>query len=286
MQYPVLNGNSKAINLASKDAYSCLYDIVWSFDYAISGNSSTEAGFTIFLTTSSRVLSGGNSGIDLGYSGVGSFGLLNTVKPGISGAVIGVGFDTTGLFAASAVSGSFTRDGLDFRRVNKNSITVRGKGPNFNYNDYSFNVPISTLTSNFKIVESSVKYKTIRARLGNLGRTLYVDYRNNPDEEFQQILERNVSLGLPITAFLHPGISFVTPISSNQSTSIGNIFLKNFHVEGSVNPNLSKSVVADPTVASRAYDASYQPLVNNIVTVVDEIPIDTFDGTDINAFLT
>ena len=100
MQYPVLNSSSKAINLASKDSYSCLYDLVWSFDYAISGNPNTEAGFTVFLTTSSSRLSGGSTGIDLGYSGLSSFGLPYSIKAGVSGAAIGIGFDTTGLFAA------------------------------------------------------------------------------------------------------------------------------------------------------------------------------------------
>jgi len=280
-----MNSGSKAINLASKDSYSCMYDIVWSFDYAISGNSNTEAGFTLFLMTSSTRLSGGNSGIDLGYSGISNFDVPFSIKPGISGAVIAVGFDTTGLFAASATSGSYTRDGIDFRRVNKNSITIRGAGPSYSYNNYSYNVPISTLNSTFTIVESSVKFKTVRTRLGNLGRTLYIDYRNNPTEQFQQIFEKNVSLGLPITAFLHPGVSFVTSISSNRSSSIGNIFLKNFHVEGTTKPNLSKSVVSDPTVKSRAYDANYQPLINSIVTLVDTIQVDDFNGNDINAFL-
>lgn len=244
MQYPVMNSSSKAINLASKNSYSCMYDIVWSFDYAISGSPSTEAGFTVFLMTSGTYLSGGGSGIDLGYSGLSGFNISNTVKPGISGAIIAVGFDTTGLFAASAFSGSFTRDGIDYRKVKKNSATIREGAPYFNYNSYNYNTALSSLNTTFSIVESAAKYKTIRARLGNVGRTLYIDYRNNPKEQFQPILEKNLSLNLPISSFVRVGVSFATPISSISTNAIGNIFLKNFHVEGSTNPNLSRTVIS------------------------------------------
>jgi hypothetical protein len=282
MQYPVLNSDSKAINLASKDSYSCLYDLVWSFDYAISGNPSTEAGFTVFLTTSSSKLSGGSAGIDLGYSGVQSFGLPYSVKPGVSGAAIGIGFDTTGLFAASATSGAFVRDGIDYRKVKKNSISIRGKAPDFSYNNYSYNVAISSLNSTFSIVESAVNFKTVRVRLGNVGRTIYIDYRNNPKEQFQRILEKDVSLGLPITAFLHAGVSFVTPISSSQSKAIGNIFIRNFHVEGSTKPNLNKSVISDPTTIP-SYTGTME-YAKGIVTLVNYDQIRTMNGSDMFPF--
>ena len=300
MQYPVLNSTSKAINLASKNSYSCMYDIVWSFDYAISGNSSTEAGFTVFLTTSSNRLSGGNSSIDLGYSGVSALGLPYSVKPGVSGAVIAIGFDTTGLFAASATSGAFTRDGINSTKAIKNSIAIRGSAPTFSYNTYSYNVPISSLNSTFNIVESAANFKTVRARLGNIGRTIYIDYRNNPKEQFQKILEKDVTLGLPITAFLHAGISFATAISASQTNAVGNIFLKNFHVEGSRNPNLNKSVISDPTTIPPygkergAYSAPLPPAPTptpplpepekGIVTLVTGEQIDTIDDTDIFPF--
>lgn len=284
MQYPVLNSSSKAINLASKDSYSCLYDLVWSFDYAISGNPDTEAGFTVFLATSSSKLSGGSAGIDLGYSGLSSFGLPYSIKAGVSGAVIGIGFDTTGLFAASATSGAFVRDGIDYSKVKKNSISIRSSAPDFRYNDYSYNVAISSLNSTFSIVESAVNFKTVRVRLGNVGRTIYIDYRNNPKEQFQRILEKNVTLGLPITAFLHAGVSFVTPVSSGQTKSIGNIFLRNFHVEGSTNPNLNKSVISDPTTIP-PYNRTIEPEpVKGIVTLVNNDQIQTSNGSDMFPF--
>lgn len=241
MQYPSLPANAKSLNIASSGAYSPYFDIVWSFDYAISGNSSTEAGFALFLQDSSiKALTGGNGGIDLGYSGLSSFGLPYSIKPGISGAVIGVGFDTTGLFAASASIGAVKiRDGIDRSAVLKNSITIRSNSPEYDYEDYLFTVPITGTSSTFSIVESGVNYKTIRARLGNVGNTFYVDYRNTPQEDFKNILTKEVFLNSNINSLYRVGVSFATPISSNSPNATGNIYLKNFHVEGSSNDLLS-----------------------------------------------
>jgi hypothetical protein len=233
MQYPTLSA-AKAINFASKTPFSPYYDIVWSFDYAISGNSNTEAGFTIFLSNNS--LNGGSGGIDLGYSGLSSsFITQSYINRGIVGAAIGVGFDTTGLFAASAVNGSYkVRDGIDDLNVIKNSVTIRGLSPSYSYSQYSYHQPLSALNSTFNIVASGEIYKTVRARLGNVGRTLYIDYRNNPNEEFQPILEKDINIYVDPSVKYYPGISFVTPISSISREAIGNIFVRNIHTEGKI----------------------------------------------------
>jgi hypothetical protein len=231
MQYPTLS-SAKAINFASTTPFSPYYDIVWSFDYAISGNQNTEAGFTVFLTKYG--LNGGSGGIDLGYSGLSSGDVnYSYIKPGILGAAIGVGFDTTGLFAASAFIGSYTvRDGINASRVKKNSVTIRSSWSQYSYNQYAYHQPLSSLNSTFSIVESAEIYKTVRVRLGNIGRTLYIDYRNNPNEEFQPIMQQEINIPVSKEARYYPGISFATPISSISPNAIGNIFVKNIHTEG------------------------------------------------------
>ena len=236
MVYPTFTINTKAINIASSYGYSPYFDIVWSFDYAISGNSSTEAGFTIFLMNDAYALSGGNNGIDLGYSGLSAANSsLSSINPGISGAVIAVGFDTTGSFAVSALSGSrVLRDGiLDIQRI-QNSVSIRSGWPTYSYNTYKYNIALSSIDSDFKIVENTVQYKTIRARLGNVGQTLYVDYRNTPEEDFKPLVATNVNLGITSTTKYKAGVSFATPISSNNISKVGNIYIRNFHTEGSV----------------------------------------------------
>lgn len=233
MLYPTLPITAKAFNLASKGAYSPYYDIVWSFDYAISGNSNTEGGFTVFIMDN-MPLSGGNSGIDLGYSGLSSQDVVGgTIKPGISGAKLACGFDTTGSFGLSAeLTGSnFIRDGVNDNSRLLNSVALRSGWPTYSFNTYTYYKPISSLTSNtFNIVENGIVYKTIRARLGNIGRTLYIDYRDSVNDDYINLVTQNVSLNSPISALYKVGVSFATPITGGSS---GIIYLKNFHTEGS-----------------------------------------------------
>jgi hypothetical protein len=269
MQYPLLNNNSKAINLASKDSYSCLYDIVWSFDYAISGNPSTEAGFTVFLMSENYELSGGSTGIDLGYSGLSSTNLPYSVKPGISGAILAVGFDTTGLFAASAFDGSFIRDGVGSSSISKNSVIMRGGTPDYKYSDFSYNVPLTSLNTTFSIVESAAIFKTVRARLGNVGSTLYIDYRNSPDEDFQPIFKRNITLSVPVSSYVKVGVSFATPISSSNVNSIGNIYLKNLSIEGTINPNLSSTTFTNTSVILPLNENTLVPGITSVPEIFE-----------------
>lgn len=252
MVYPTFTVNTKAFNIASNYGYSPYYDIVWSFDYAISGNNNTEAGFTVFIMDDNYILSGGNFNIDLGYSGLSSNSdQSSSLKPGVSGGIIAVGFDTTGLFAVSALSGTrVIRDGINETTRILNSVSIRDKWPSYSYNTNNYNVALSSLDSSFKIVDGELNYKTIRARLGNVGRTLYVDYRNTPDDDFKSLLVKDVSLNIASTTKYKVGASFATPISSNDPDRIGVIYFRNFHTEGNflsgevgsiVNTTLSES---------------------------------------------
>lgn len=236
MQYPTLI-SPKAINFGSKVGFSPYYDIVWSFDYAISGNDSTEAGFTFFLSDEPLFTKSGSGGIDLGYSGTSPLSSTTTdigyIKRGVSRAAIGIGFDTTGLFAASAYDGDkYIRDGVDSSNSIKNSISIRGRSPYYSFEEYSFCQPITALNSSFSIVASGEIYKTLRARLGNIGRTLYIDYRNNVSEEFQPIIQYDINIPVNTTVKYYPGVSFATPLSSISPAATGNIFIKNIHIEG------------------------------------------------------
>lgn len=280
MVYPTFTIDTKAINIASSYGYSPYFDIVWSFDYAISGNSNTEAGFTIFLLNDSYTLSGGNNGIDLGYSGLSAInGSLGTVKPGISGAIIAVGFDTTGSFAVSALSGTrLIRDGVaDASRI-PNSVGIRGGWPSYSYNTYKYNQALSSIDSTFKIVENSVKYKTIRARLGNVGQTLYVDYRNSPEENFKTLVSTNVNLNITSTTKYKAGISFATPVSGNNINKVGNIYIRNFHTEGSaVSGNVTSiyvpvtAVVPAPTTITITEPPTILPIpaIPNVIVAIE-----------------
>jgi len=231
MVYPSLSSEKTAL-LIYEQGVTPLYDIVWSFDYYLENvTSETEFGFLFFLQDSQINIGGGNYGIDLGYSGLSS---VNTgtfssfLSSGLLGALIGVGFDSTGCFALSASDSNITvRDGKADSQKISNSVAIRGAAPHYRYSDYSINYQISS----FSIVDT--ERKTIRARLGNLGRTLYVDWRRTPEEAFSNVLTTDVTLNIPLTGLVRPGITIVKPISSSLSAAIPTAIVENFHIEGS-----------------------------------------------------
>lgn len=223
----------KALSIGEA-CYSPYYDIVWSFDYYLSGAlPSTEFGFCVFLQNADYQFYGGSVGIDLGYSGLSSFA-NNTgyggLEFGLYGALIGVGFDSTGGFAVSANNNTNTqliRDGITEASVIPNSLSIRAEYPTFSYNKYSTNFAIT----GFNVVDASKK--TIRARLAELGSVLIIDYRYSPDDEFTNLLTLNVNLSALANSRFRPGVSFTKPVSSfTTATSTGKIVIGNFHTEG------------------------------------------------------
>ena len=244
MVYPSINSNTVAVQIFEKE-FSPYYDIVWSFDYYVSNIiDDPQLGFCLFLQDSYNLpLSsyvGGNPGIDLGYSGLSAknTGTYSSfLSAGLSGALIGVGFDTTGCFAVSATDSSKTvRDGINDNSRIPNSISIRGKWPYFSYNEYNVNIPLSN--SNFTILDD--RKKTIRARLGNVGKTLYIDYRYSVNEDFINILTQDVNFTITPSSRFRPGITFAKPVSGNSA--VPTVFFSNLTVEGkSDTPKLQPS---------------------------------------------
>lgn len=299
MVYPTFTIDTKTTNIASKYGYSPYSDIVWSFDYAISGNNNTEAGFTVFLMEDVP-LQGGNRGIDLGYSGLSAcVPTIETINVGISGGVIGVGFDTTGLFAVSATATDtflsasvFVRDGIDQSNCIANSVSIRGGWPNFSFNQYNYNAALTSIDSSFSIVEPEIKFKTIRARLGNVGRTIYVDYRNTPEEDFRPLVVKDINLNITSSTKYKPGISFASPIYSNSLSTVGIFHIKNFHTEGAVASGTTiefKGLVApnfiklQKLIVARPPEIPTPPKIQEIV--VNATDCNSIDKLCINTFM-
>jgi hypothetical protein len=250
MEHPISNSNTKVIQFFEKD-FTPYSDIVWSFDYYVTNlSANSNLGFCIFLQDAYNLpLSaylGGNSTIDLGYSGLSAknttWTIGSSLSAGLSGALIGVGFDSTGSFAVSATSSStILRDGVsDNQRIN-NSISIRGAAPHYNYNEYNVNRALSAY--NFNVLDGTKK--TIRARLGNVGRTLYVDYRYSANEDFINILTQDVAFTIAPSSRIRPGVTFATQVSS--SPSVPRVFFGNLTVEGkSESPTLQSSNAFQP----------------------------------------
>ena len=279
MEYPTLDPNAKLFKIYEK-ALSPYYDIVWSFDYyATSIPANSQLGICLFLqdstgTTQASLLSGGNN-IDLGYSGA---------VGGTDKGLIGVGLDTTGCFALSLSSlGSTIRDGdLDINRK-INSISVRGQGPSYSWRQYSVNTPLSTF--NFNILES--RKKTIRARLGNVGQTLYVDFRYSPTEDFVNILTQDVTFSRTLSSKFRPGVTFSNVVSGIAPKPI--IRFSNFTVEGRevftyVSPTSTVTFLETPVIDDTCLvtECEYKPYVPPVYTPYVPPPTITVDPATSN----
>ena len=226
MDYPTnLPVDAASVNISDGE-FSPLYDIVWSIKYElIDWQSSDEYGICFFLQDSNVPLEGGGRGIDLGYSGTQADYPGYFYARGMSGAAIGVGIDTTGFFAAETTwPDGVVRTGIADSELIQNSITVRGSQTD-NYNYLDTHIPITA----FDMLSDGVK--TLRARLGNYGRTFYLDYRDPGDTDYVNILTKDVDLSISPGDRLTPGVSFVKPVGSSLKPTF-NIKVDTFHIEG------------------------------------------------------
>lgn len=192
--------------------YSTASEIVWSFSFALTG---TEHGFSTFLTPSWAdigITTEGYPGHRLSY-------LYSTAN---SIGKLCIAFDTTGLFALSSTDGSYT--GATLSQINPNSLIIRDSFDNLLYNE-----PISSLDSSFFLTSSVPNWQTLRFRLTDLGRLLYIDKLFG--KNYKNILTLPIStfnyLNYPI---MYCGFTFVSPVSSLLSPST--FWIKNFHSHG------------------------------------------------------
>ena len=241
MDYPTnLPVDAASVNISDGE-FSPFFDIVWSIKYEIvNWDGADEYGLCFFLQDSSVPIEGGGRGIDLGYSGTSTSVPGFSYARGMTGGVIGIGLDTRGMFAANTVwPGGETRSGLNDVDLLPNSITVRGGAAD----NYAF-VQTNGIGA-FNLLSDGVKI--LRARLGNYGRTLYLDYRGAGDTDFVNILTQDVDIDISIGDRLTPGVSFVKPLASITQL---NIKVDTFHVEGK----------DDEPVVSQEYPEPLEPL--------------------------
>lgn len=279
MEYPVLSLSAASIGICEQGV-TPFYDIVWSFDYFLENiTPETEFGFLFFLQNDSVIPVNGTPGPGLGYSqGLdfneyrrpsetytyfrpGSTFTYNTNNnSGLQGALLGVGFDSTGCFALSVTyDDQLLRDGKDDADRIPNSVALRGGAPLYSYDQYAVNYALT----NFNIIEG-VK-KTVRARLGNLGRTIYIDYRYKPDQDFIPLLTQDIDLGVGLYNYVRPGVTFTKNISSSSVNSVPTVIVENFHFEGK-----TEIPVLDP--GTNLPQLSVLPLTPLLSAIVPEDP--------------
>ena len=225
--YPsVLPPNAKAFNFTSSRAYNPQNDILLSVEYCISGHSLTEAGISFFIT-GDDTFTGGVSGADLSYSGY-----YLSAQQGVSNAIVGIGIDSTGVFGLSATG----RDGLNESDIIPNSIAARGGSTDY-FSMSAFNNYYRAISS-FNIVDNNTQPKALRFRLGDIGRSMYLDYKHDLDGCYENIARVDIGDLFGIVpasdTFYRIGMGFTTPVSANNANAVADFYFRTVHVEGLV----------------------------------------------------
>lgn len=264
MLYPTSLPADAASIAVFEEGMSPEYDITWSFTYELSNQvAGDEIGFCLFLQDADVALEGGGVGPDLGYTG--TYDLATKAEP-LSGKVLGVGVDTLGAFGLPIddYGSGDTRDGLS--AVVLNGAHVR---------DAAGNIVSTESVAAYDLSEEGKR--TVRARLGNFGRTLTLDYKKQGEEFFTEVLKQDVSLTFTSSTRYRPGVSFVKPISSSSVT--GEMVITGFHVEGNQNSIEEEELAFTPLVPFTNNTDVLGPVPQGVPTQEDK-PILPFLGME------
>lgn len=196
-------------NFALAPSFNVSHDLTWSFEYSLSGIAGSSGGLSTFLFNAPTLVGGGDTNA-LGYT--------NTLlMPGVSGAEIGVGFDSTGRFS-SRQYGVFT--GL----LNPPPNTVGCRvGSSFTY--------LSSAALPFNLLETSENFRTIRFHLTDLGQTLNIHYKDTISEVYTPLASFDTGLVYLEDTWRKIGIGMATPVSNGARAILK---LRNLHYHGTL----------------------------------------------------
>jgi hypothetical protein len=211
------------------------HDVTWSFQYSLSGNSSTDGGFTTFLLNSETDTTGGGIGPALGLASYQS----NLAKQSV---IATVAIDSSGIFGTRTIFPTGLTTPIP------NSMTIR-IGTNFTY---LTSFPLSTVGLDGLITQE--KFNTLRLNFTNVGRTLNIS-KLNEYEEYDLIYSYTGSFGINRSKSIKVGFSQSSPIQIQKFKSI--LKLKDIHVQGMslddfyilTSPTGGKLMISDKNVA-------------------------------------
>jgi hypothetical protein len=208
---------SKVISFEYNQSFNVNYDLVWSFKFALTGDTtSTQGGFTTFLKSDIVTLSGGGGYQALGY-------LPTTTSNGILSAVLAIGFDTNGFFALSTTSYTGSSS-----LPNVPTLSIRGGSPNYNL---LYTAPLSSLSTEFTLLTTTINYCWLRFRLGDVCSKIYIDYKYGDGSQYIPLTSVPVSLSFTDSTKMKVGVSYSTPLTSTSSAE-STLLIKSFTVEG------------------------------------------------------
>jgi len=179
----------------------------------------SQGSFTTFLYDGEVVsLTGGAPGKGGAYTPLSAD---TQFYSGLSGAVIGINFDTTGLFA---VSGSGV-DGVSAAK--SNTLSIRGGTTGY---DLLTSVELSSLNVNIPLTLSAIDYNRLRFRLADIGSTLKISYSDG-NANYIDLLSYPINLPVITTTSYKVGVGFSGPVSGIDAIA-SKFSIRNYHVEG------------------------------------------------------
>ena len=279
MAFPItvtLPDNARYYNFVeTKRNFNANYDITWSFSYyfpasSIQSHNNYQLGFATFLTSLSSTLSalpgqylgGQDPAIWLNSLNTEAGEALLTEGSEIvrlenfelSGILVKVAFDSTGLYALTGRTGQWAPSG-DGRRSGvgletdcfREALVVR----DFKHNVVA-NAPLSTMSTTFSTLSTDT-YRTLRFRYINLGKKLHIDVRESDTTTYSLLTTVNLNFSIADLGNqdnIYVGFSLCTPISTESyALSAGNLYLRNFHIEGYENDTVLTETVTTPMLS-------------------------------------
>jgi hypothetical protein len=253
----------RVCNILHTDSLNSNYDLVWSFKFLLSTSdlsSQSQGGFVTYLAATSPTFTTGGSGAFLGYDG--------PPGGGINNAVLGIGFDTMGVFAVSGIDSR--TNGIPYSAAKPNSVTIRGGYSAF---DMLYNESLSSLNTSFTLLTNTDTYQWLRFRLGNIGQTLYIDYRQSDSDSYTNIVQLPVTLTITDSTVYSIGISLAYPLSSTTYSEQNNTVLriKNFQLEGSTTaPDTYVFSTTSISITALEFETNTTPITGNSILAVED----------------
>lgn len=214
------------------------WDINWSFEYALSGLSSSEYAICTFLSTTDTLT--GFPGHYLGYTGtvaVSSYLLdddgnilldddgnrlyVDSDNGFDSVGILAIAFDSSGLFALSSTK----RPGVGLGSIKKDSLVIRDSN-----NNVTFYEQLSNINTNFVFASAGKYFQKLRFRFANMGKKLSIDYLPFESSSYETLTAININIETDNYPTVNVGFSYMSPVSSLKSPST--LYLKNFHIQG------------------------------------------------------
>ena len=224
----ILTPESVSTIIYASSGFDTTKDVVVTFDYACHGDQvQAGEGFCVSFLGYTAQTAGGAPGPGLNYTNA-TFISANELNEaafinyaGLSGGVLGVGFDINGNFGLASI------DTLGYSSSVPNSITIRDAF--FKAYQPLYRTPaLSAFEEPFTIYQyitaGAPEFNRVRVRITNLGKQVIVQHKISDQEKFYTYANYNLTKALP--RYVKPCLSFSSGVSATK------MMIKNFNVNG------------------------------------------------------